>query len=94
LANHKSAIKRIRQNEKRRERNASRKTRVKTMVKGLMANIEAKDPVKALEQFRATQKLIDQTAAKGTFHWRTAARKISRLHKRLKALTDNTVTVQ
>lgn len=81
----------MRQSEIRRERNASRKSRVKTMVKGLMANIEAKDPVKALEQFKATQKLIDQTAAKGTFHWRTAARKISRLHKRLKALTEATV---
>lgn len=91
MANHKSAIKRMRQNETRRERNVSRKSRVKTMVKGLMANIEAKDPVKALEQFKATQKLIDQTASKGTFHWRTAARKISRLHKRLKALTEATV---
>lgn len=87
MANHKSALKRMRQNEKRRLRNASRKSRVKTMIKGLMAHIEAKDPTKALEQFRATQKLIDQTAAKGTFHWRTAARKISRLHKKLKTLT-------
>ncbi len=86
MANHKSALKRIRQNKKRRMRNKSRKTRVKTCIKAVLAAIEEKSPEKALEALRKAQKIIDQTAAKGTLHKRNAARKISRLTKKVAAL--------
>ena len=86
MANHKSALKRIRQNRKRRLRNRSRKSRVKTLVKAVEAAIAEKSPERAREALKIAQKVIDQTAAKGTFHKRTAARKISRLSRKVAAL--------
>ncbi len=86
MANHKSALKRIRQNKKRRLRNKARKSRVKTYIKAVLAAIEEKSPEKAAEALKKAQKIIDQTAAKGTLHKRNAARKISRLTKKVVAL--------
>lgn len=77
LANHKSAIKRISQNEKKRLRNRTVKTRVKNAVKKLYAAVKVgEDPTTSLT---SAQSLIDKAAKKGVIHKRTAARKISRL---------------
>ncbi len=86
MANHKSAIKRIRQNRKRRMRNKMRKTRVKNCIKAVRAALEERSVEKAVEALRTAQKVIDKTAAKGTLHWRNAARKISRLSRKVAAL--------
>jgi len=88
LANHKSALKRMRQNEKRNFLNRSRKSRLKTLVKEFIAAVEANDAT-VQEKFRETQKVIQQTAAKGTIHKRTASRRISRLAQKLNKITPS-----
>jgi small subunit ribosomal protein S20 len=82
-----SAKKRIRQNETRRARNRARKSEVKGEVRKLADAMQEKDVAKAQEQFRTVVKKIDQIAVKGTLHKNTAARKKSRLAKRLNKLS-------
>jgi len=81
LANHKSALKRARQNEIRRMRNRAVKTRARSVVKRVRqaAAENAKDT--ALVELKAAQSIIDNAAKKGVIHKNTAARKISRLNK-------------
>lgn len=77
MANHKSAIKRIAQSEKKRLRNRITKTRVKNAVKKVYATAQAGETTTA--QLTEAQSLIDKAAKKGVIHRNTAARKISRL---------------
>ena len=86
MANHKSAIKRAGQNEIRRLRNKSTRTRVKSVVKDMrsMGADASSDQKKA--QLTAAQSIIDKATKKGVIHKKTAARKISRLVK----LTNST----
>ena len=81
MANHKSALKRARQNEIRRLRNRAVKTRVKSVVKAVRqaAAEEASDGVQA--ELTKAQAAIDKASKKGVLHKRTAARKVSRLAK-------------
>lgn len=81
MANHKSAEKRARQNEKRRLRNKAVKTRIKHITKEVrLASAEsAKDA--AMDKMNAAQSLIDKAVKKGVIHKKTAARKISRLSR-------------
>jgi small subunit ribosomal protein S20 len=81
MANIKSQIKRNRQNDKRRLRNKSVRSELKTRVK---ASVDASAET-AAEVYRASQKRIDMAAAKGIIHPNTAARRKSRLAKRIKA---------
>jgi small subunit ribosomal protein S20 len=81
MANIKSQIKRNRQNDKRRLRNKSVRSELKTRVK---ASVDA-SPETAAEVYRASQKRIDMASAKGIIHANTAARRKSRLAKRIKA---------
>lgn len=80
MANHKSALKRIKQNSKRRMRNRMVKTRVKNSVKKVLAAAENNGDVR--EELKKAQSVIDKAAKKGVIHRRTAARKISRLSRR------------
>ena len=79
MANHKSALKRAKQNLDRRIRNRSTKTRVKKVVKDvrLAANETAKET--AIEKLAVAKSTIDKAAKKGVIHKKTAARKVSRL---------------
>ncbi len=79
MANHKSALKRARQNEQRRIRNKMTKTKVKNIVKDvrLAAGKESNETV--LNKLNQAQSIIDKAAKKGTIHKKTASRKISRL---------------
>lgn len=86
MATHKSAEKRARQSEKRRMRNTSARTRVKTSVKAVLKSVEEKDVEKSREVLLDTTKIIDKAAASGIFHKNTAARRISRLTKKVNAL--------
>jgi small subunit ribosomal protein S20 len=81
LANHKSAVKRNLQNQKRRMRNRTVKTRIKGLVKkiGLLGNDT--DAATAADELNTAKSIIDKAAKKGVLHPRTAARKISRLTK-------------
>ena len=81
LANHKSALKRARQNEIKRTRNKSIRTRVKNAAK-LLRTAPAEENRKNLEiELKTTQSIIDKAAKQGVIHKKTASRKISRLTK-------------
>jgi small subunit ribosomal protein S20 len=86
LARHLSALKRARQNEKRRLRNQSRKTRVKHAVRDVRQAVAQNNPEEAQAALKKAIPVIARVAGKGTLHWRTAARKISRLTRQVKAL--------
>jgi small subunit ribosomal protein S20 len=82
LANHKSALKRARQNEIRRLRNRSTKTKVKNIVKDVRVaagNVENRES--SLKNLDTAKSVIDKAAKNGVIHKRTASRKISRLSK-------------
>ena len=88
MANIKSPIKRNRQNELRRLRNKATKseikTRVKTAVSAATAGAESSD-----EAVRIAMKRLDKAASKGVIHKNQAARRKSRLMKRLAGLTSD-----
>ncbi|MBI1371253.1 MAG: 30S ribosomal protein S20 [Phycisphaera sp.] len=86
MAHSRSAKKRIRQNLMRRAINRWRKRQVKGAEKAFDEAVHGGDAAKAGELYRATTKVLDQVAAKGTIHKNAAARKKSRLAKRLNAM--------
>jgi len=81
-----SAKKRVRQNEKRRARNRHRKTVVRDEIKTYNAAILAGDVSKAEAELQKVVVILDKTAAKRTIHKNAAARKRSRLTRKLNAL--------
>jgi small subunit ribosomal protein S20 len=81
-----SAKKRVRQNATRRERNRARKSVLKSDVRKLGDAIHDKKADEARQLLRIVAKRIDQNAAKGTIHRNTAARRKSRLAKRVNKL--------
>ncbi len=82
----KSAFKRLRQNVKRRLRNRSAKSALKTELKKFLATLQSGNVEAAREQFRISTKMLDQTAARGIINKGTAARKKSRLAQQLNKL--------
>jgi small subunit ribosomal protein S20 len=81
-----SARKRVRQNAKRKAINRMRIGKVKAAVRDFEAAATAHNVQAAEKQLALVIRKLDQTAATRTIHWRTAARKKSRLMKRLNAL--------
>jgi small subunit ribosomal protein S20 len=81
-----SAKKRIRQNAKKRTINRARKSQVKTQIKHFESALSSGDTEAASEQYRLIAKKLDKTAATSTMHKKTAARKKSRLAKKLNQL--------
>ncbi len=86
MAHSLQAKKRAKQNTKRRTINRARKSQVKTQIKHLEAAIDKGDVEVASEHLRLVTKKLDKTASTTTMHKKTAARKKSRLTKRLNAL--------
>jgi small subunit ribosomal protein S20 len=86
LANHKSAEKRARQNEKRRVRNKAVKTRIKHLTKEVRLASGDASKEEALAKLNAAQSIIDKALKKGVIHKKTAARKISRLSRLVNAI--------
>jgi small subunit ribosomal protein S20 len=86
MANSKSALKRIRQNEKRRDRNRSDRSRMRTAIKNLRTAMEAGDADKARELLPSTLSLVNATAGKGVIHRNAAARTTSRLTRAVSSL--------
>ena len=84
MANHKSALKRAGQSERRRLRNKAVQTRVKNVVKEVRLAV-AQDAENAVEQLNAAKSAIDKAAKKGVLHKKTASRKISRLNRQVNA---------
>ena len=88
MANHKSALKRIRQNEKRRVANRVYRNRARTLVKTARAEIEGGDVNAAIQATRDAVRDLDKAASKGIIHPRNAARRKSRLMKQLHVLQN------
>ena len=86
MANHKSAQKRIRSNARRAERNRSRVSRIRSFVKKVETAIAGGDKAAADAAFKEAQPELHRGITKGVIHRNTAARKISRLSARIKAL--------
>jgi small subunit ribosomal protein S20 len=86
LATHLSAIKRARQNEKRRLRNLNIRTTVKSSIKKVRVAIEKKDVEGARKALSKAIPIIQKADSKGVFHRNTSARKISRLTREVNAL--------
>ena len=85
MANIKSAEKRNRQNEKRRKRNSQVKSAVRTAEKKVRKQLLAGSKENLPALFKEFVKKIDTAARKGIIHWKTAARKKSRLAKKVNA---------
>ena len=79
MANHKSALKRNRQNHKRNERNKGYRTLVKTVSKKVRTEAEAGNKEQAQKELKTAQKAIAKVGGKGILHARAASRKISSL---------------
>ena len=83
MANHKSAEKRDRQAKMRRLRNRMNKSAMKTAVRQVEEALVAGSEEQAKAALQNAIPLIYKTAAKGTIHKKNAARKVSRLTKRV-----------
>ncbi len=86
MANHQQAKKRIRQTARRTVVNRDRRGRIRTFVKKVEQAIAAGDAARAMDAFRAAQPEVHRGVTKGVLHKNTAARKLSRLSARIKAL--------
>ena len=86
MANIKSAIKRARQNDKLRQRNASARSMFRTFVKNVVKAIDAKQLEAAKTAFDKAQPVIDKAAQKGLIHKNKASRIKSRLSAQIKVL--------
>ena len=83
MANHKSALKRARQNEKRYIRNKAYRTRLKNILKQTRLVVENEENAETVkEQLRKAESLIQRIKTKGIIHKNKAARLVSRLHKK------------
>jgi len=87
LANHKSALKRARQNEVKRIRNKGYKTRVKKAVKEVRTALSNDSVDQAKKSFVKTVSIIQKAASKGVIHRNQASRKISRLATQINQLS-------
>ena len=87
MANHVSALKRVRQTERRTAVNRLRKSRVRTQIRKMRRLLESKDIPAAKAALPATFSLVDRAAKWGIIKKNTAARYKSRLSVRLNKLT-------
>ncbi|KPA17375.1 Ribosomal protein S20 [Candidatus Magnetomorum sp. HK-1] len=88
MANHKSALKRAKQNILREGRNKSTKTSIKNVIKKVLAAIEEKSKTSASAAMVTAQSVIDKASKQGVIHKRSASRKISRLTSRINQLAS------
>lgn len=86
MANHYSALKRVRQTERRTEFNRRSKTRLRHQIRDMRRLIGEKNASGAMALLPATFSIIDRSAKLGVIKKNTAARYKSNLHLRIKAL--------
>ncbi|MBC7131503.1 MAG: 30S ribosomal protein S20 [Roseovarius sp.] len=86
MANTPQSAKRARQNEKRYAINKARRSRIRTFLRKVEEAIASGDKEAATAALRAAQPELMRGVTKGVFHKNTAARKMSRLSARVKAL--------
>jgi len=81
-----SAKKRIRQTAKRRERNRDRKRVIRLELKKMQTALTAGDKTAAAAELKKAQQVLDRIATRGTLHPNTAARRKSKLARKVNAL--------
>jgi small subunit ribosomal protein S20 len=86
VANIKSQIKRIKQNEKRHQRNKAVKSELKTLVRKFREAADAGDKDTALDASRLAARKLDVAASKGVIHKNQAANRKSAIMKRASSL--------
>jgi small subunit ribosomal protein S20 len=86
VANIKSQIKRVKTNEKRRQRNKSVKSSVRTAVRRFREAVEAGDQAQITERHRFASKALDKAASKGVIHQNQAANKKAAMARRVNAI--------
>lgn len=86
MANHKSAVKRNRQNAVRNARNTHIRSTMRSLVKQVRETVAAGDKDAAQTALLKAISYIDKTSTKGVIHKATASRKISRLTKLVNTL--------
>lgn len=87
MANHQDAIKRNKQNEKRRVRNRHYRTMMRNQIKKLRAAVDSGDKTVAGDELRKAVSIIQRIAAKGVIHRRQAGRRVQRLNNAVKTLS-------
>jgi small subunit ribosomal protein S20 len=87
---HKSAMKRMRQDEKRHARNVSVRSSLKTYTKRVENLVARNDTVNAESLLRTAISVLDKAAGKGVIHPNKAARKKSALSRKVHALQRGT----
>ena len=86
MANTYSALKRVRQDQRRTEYNRKNKTRLRHQMRAMRRAIASKDAKAAADLLPKTFSMIDRSAKNGLIKKNTAARYKSKLHQRVKAL--------
>ena len=86
MANIKSQIKRIKQNEKRHQRNKAVKSELKTLVRKFREAVEAGNKDAAIEASRVASRKLDKAASKGVIHKNQAANRKSAIAKKASSL--------
>ena len=84
MANTRQAKKRARQSEKRRMRNASRKSEMRTYIKQVLKAIQDNNKEGAITAYKKATSMLDRLAARGLIHKNKAARHKSRLNTHIK----------
>lgn len=87
MPNIKSAIKRVQTNEKRRQLNTAQKSTLRSAIKNVEIATSANDAVQAKESLAIALRKLDKGVSKGIIHKNAAARKKSRLTKRVNAIS-------
>ena len=83
MRKNKSAIKKARQGEKNRLRNAHVKSTMKTNIKKVHLALQGKDKDGLQQAYKEAVTCIDKAASKGVIHKNNAARRVSRLSKKV-----------
>lgn len=86
MAHHKSAKKRIRQNENRRLRNRHIRTTLRSALKKLEQTVEQQNTEEVKSLLDKTISIVDSAASKGVIHKNKAARHVSRIRRKVSAL--------
>ena len=86
MANHKSALKRAKQDEFKRIRNKSYKTRVKKAIKEVRTAVSNNSAEQSRQSLVKAVSIIQKTTSKGIIHKNQASRKISRLTRQVNQL--------
>lgn len=84
MANHKSALKKYHQDEKKRLINRMNRSKMRNKIKALKRKLDAGENEEAKKMFSTVMSIIDKTTIKGTIHKKTGSRYKSRLTLRLR----------